>query len=178
MLIESYRKSWIDEFNALKKVLAETLLPLPVGIDHVGSTSVPGLAAKPIIDIDLVFDKRVAFAAIESRLATIGYRHTGNQGIPGREVFKRGHATGKHPLLDSIPHHLYGCLIDSAELQRHRLFRDYLIAHEEARVHYQQLKYALALEAHQDRKRYAQLKELKATAFINGVIEKARNGWS
>lgn len=175
MVIESYRESWIADFNALQAVLEEALALLPITFEHIGSTSVPGLAAKPLIDIDLIFDQRVAFTEIKSRLALVGYRHVGNQGISGREVFKRGQTIDIHPLLDSIPHHLYGCREGSSEVQKHRLFRDYLIAHEEARIHYQQLKYALAQEANQDRKRYAQLKEQKATVFIDGIVEMARN---
>lgn len=174
MLIHSYQESWIVDFSALKTALAEALVTLPISIEHVGSTSVPGLAAKPIIDIDLIFDERVAFEQIKSRLAAVGYQHHGHQGIPGREVFKRGQPTNPHPVLDVIQHHLYGCPEESDEWQKHRLFRDYLLAHEGARVRYQRLKYEIAQKANQDRKRYALLKERQATTFINGVLEEAR----
>jgi len=174
MLIEPYTEAWAEYFNALKRVFEEALINRPVAVEHVGSTAVPGLAAKPVIDIDLVFDEPIGFDDIKSRLVAIGYYHAGDQGIAGREVFKRGHADPAHTVLDSIPHHLYVCRADSDEWQKHRLFRNYLIAHEDASAHYQRLKYDLARAANQDRKRYAQLKEQQATAFINDIIEKAR----
>jgi GrpB-like predicted nucleotidyltransferase (UPF0157 family) len=99
--------------------------------------------------------------------------HNGNQGVFNREVFKRYNTSNKHTILDAIAHHLYVCPADSEELNRHILFRNYLIAHEEARIHYQNLKYQIAEEAGQNRKKYAELKEVRAKAFINAIIAKA-----
>ncbi|GAB4013309.1 GrpB family protein [Spirosoma sp. KCTC 42546] len=175
MLIQDYTADWLTDFNELKKVLHEALFDLTVSIEHVGSTSIPELAAKPIIDIDLVFSSRLEFHELTKRLRKIGYYHNGNQGIPNREVFKRDTITAKHPVLDFISHHLYACPTDSEELQKHILFRDYLSRNKEARIYYQTLKYEIADEAKQDRKKYAQLKERKASDFINHIIEIAKN---
>lgn len=172
MLLQEYKESWVEGFTKLKEVINEALINLKVSIQHVGSTSIPALAAKPIIDIDIVYDKNAALEEIKTRLEKIGYYHNGNQGIPGREVFKRNKNT--HEVLDGIAHHLYACRADSAELQKHILFRDYLLANEEARVLYQKFKYEIAEEAGQDRKKYAQLKEIKLSNFINGIIENAK----
>ncbi len=70
-------------------------------IEHVGSTSVPNLDAKPIIDIDIVFTESKTLPMIKAALEAIGYYHNGNQGIEDREVFKRN---GKlnHSSLDTI----------------------------------------------------------------------------
>lgn len=174
MLIHAYRQSWIDDFNQIKRVIQETLLNLNISIEHVGSTSIPQLAAKPIIDIDVVYDENVAFSEIKDRLEKIGYYHNGDQGIPQREVFKRSTATPRHERLDHIDHHLYVCPVDSEELKRHLLFRDYLRANEEARSQYRDLKYKIAEEANQDRKKYAQLKEIKARKFIDAILAKAQ----
>jgi GrpB-like predicted nucleotidyltransferase (UPF0157 family) len=174
MLIQKYNPSWIKDFSDIKKAIGEALINLNVQIEHVGSTSIPNLAAKPIIDIDIVFETPKEFEAIKSGLEKIGYYHNGNQGIPNRDVFKRGQSDAKHEILDSIAHHLYVCPSDSAELQRHILFRDYLKSNEDARIQYQSLKYALAEEAHQDRKKYAEIKEEKGNAFIDTVIAKAK----
>jgi GrpB-like predicted nucleotidyltransferase (UPF0157 family) len=174
MLIEEYNANWIKDFNEIHEVLYETLKNLIVSIEHVGSTSVPKLAAKPIIDIDVIFDKNTEFDEIKTALENIGYFHNGNQGIADREVFKRDKLFN-HNILDSITHHLYVCPSESEELQRHILFRDYLIANEYARIEYQNLKYEIAAEANQDRKKYAELKEAKATKFINTIIAKAEN---
>jgi GrpB-like predicted nucleotidyltransferase (UPF0157 family) len=170
MLIQKYNPNWIKDFNDIKNVITEALINLNVQIEHVGSTSIPNLAAKPIIDIDIVFETPKEFEVIKSGLEKIGYYHNGNQGILNRDVFKRIKTDAKHEILDSTAHHLYVCPSDSAELQRHILFRDYLKSNEDARIQYQSLKYALAEEANQDRKKYAELKEMKASEFINTVI--------
>jgi GrpB-like predicted nucleotidyltransferase (UPF0157 family) len=174
MLIREHKESWAADFNKIKKAIDEAMVNLHVSIQHIGSTSIPQLAAKPIIDIDIVYDKNAAFDEIKIRLAKIGYYCAGNQGIADREVFKRDKTAGKYKVLDFIAHHLYACPADSEELQRHILFRDYLIENEEARVQYQNLKYEIAAEANQDRKKYAQLKEVKAKEFINSIIAKAK----
>ena len=174
MLIQKYNPNWIKDFNDIKKAISEALLNPNVRIEHMGSTSVPDLAAKPIIDIDMVFDTPEEFEAIKKGLEEIGYYHNGNQGIPNREVFKRNNTDAKHKILDSIAHHLYVCPSDSAELQRHILFRDSLLVNEDARMQYQKIKYALAEEAHQDRKNYAALKTEKAQPFIDALIEKQK----
>lgn len=174
MLIQKYTKNWIQDFNDIKKVLNDALSTLNVAIEHVGSTAIPELAAKPIIDIDIIFDKQVSFEDIKSSLEKIGYFHNGNQGIPNREVFKRGKTTALHGVIDTIVHHLYVCPADSEEWANHILLRDYLVADEEARMQYQTLKYALAEVANYDRKTYAELKEVKARDFINSILEKAK----
>lgn len=173
LLIQEYNPQWAANFQAIQKILRAALVDLPVSIEHIGSTAVPGLAAKPIIDIDIVLQEHTALDTIKNRLATIGYRHHGNQGIPGREVFKRDVTTAAQEVLDRVAHHLYVCPVNSEELQRHLRFRDYLRTDEAARIQYEQLKYQIAEEAKQDRKQYAVLKEIKAKAFINNILEKA-----
>lgn len=175
MLIQAYQESWVEDFHQIKKVLELTLVHLDISIEHVGSTSVPLLAAKPIIDIDIILGEQGTLEEVKNRLAPIGYYHNGDQGIPNREAFKRVEMTAPHSVLDSIAHHLYVCPKDSEELHRHILFRDYLRANEEARLQYQQLKYTIAAEAHQDRKQYAQLKEERARKFIYDIVEKAKS---
>lgn len=176
MLIQEYKQDWMNDFRGIKKVMEEALVNLTFSIEHIGSTSIPGLAAKPIIDIDIVYNEAEEFTEIKKRLENIGYNHNGNQGIPGREVFKRKKEATMHEVLDSIAHHLYVCPANSEELQKHILFRDYLIANDEARMQYEQLKFEIVAEASQDRKKYAQLKELKAKKFIESIIAKATPG--
>lgn len=174
MLIQAYQTSWVDNFGKIKTVLEAALQPLNAPIEHVGSTAVPNLAAKPIIDIDIIYDAHTAFEDIKTRLEKIGYFHNGNQGIPNRDVFKRDKTLVLHPILDEIMHHLYVCLNDSEALQRHILLRDYLLENEDARVYYQNLKYAIATEVNQDKKQYAELKEVRSKDFIDSIIEKTK----
>ena len=133
IIVLPYDEKWKQAFLDIKSDLAAALGPLALSIEHVGSTSVPGRAAKPIIDIDVVVRKTNLEPAIKA-LATIGYEHEGNGGIEGREMFKY---SGKEHLMD---HHLYVCPEDSSELKRHVLFRDYLLSHPDAVQAYSQIK--------------------------------------
>ena len=133
IVVLPYDEKWKQAFLDIKSELAPALGSLALSIEHVGSTSVPRLAAKPIIDIDVVVRKTDVEAAIRA-LATIGYEHEGNGGIEGREMFKY---SGKEHLME---HHLYMCPEDSRELKRHVLFRDYLRAHPDAVQAYSQIK--------------------------------------
>ena len=133
IIVLPYDEKWKQAFLDIKSELAAALGALALSIEHVGSTSVPGLAAKPIIDIDVVVRKTNLEPAIKA-LATIGYEHEGNGGIEGREMFKY---SGKEHLMD---HHLYVCPEDSSELKRHVLFRDYLLSHPDAVQAYSQIK--------------------------------------
>jgi GrpB-like predicted nucleotidyltransferase (UPF0157 family) len=172
MLLHPHQAHWHDDFLRIQAILLAALDGLGATVQHVGSTAVPGLAAKPILDIDIAYPSELALAQVADRLAGLGYRHVGNQGIPEREVFKRL-PSQSHLVLDGIAHHLYACPAHSAELRRHLAFRDYLIAHPEARDQYAQLKQKIAAETGQDKKRYAVLKETAAKAFIEGILAKA-----
>ena len=174
MILHKYNPSWIFEFSKVKEKILEALRPLKVSILHVGSTSVPGLSAKPIIDVDLVYTSNIGFEEIKIGLEKIGYFHNGNQGIDNREVFKRKKGINLDNILDGINHHLYACPEGSEELERHLLFRDYLIINAEACIQYERLKFELAKEARQDPKTYALFKELKGKEFINDCISKFR----
>jgi GrpB-like predicted nucleotidyltransferase (UPF0157 family) len=170
MLIEVYNPGWEKDFEELSAAIRAAVQGLPVSIEHIGSTAVPGLAAKPVIDIDIIFDGRDQFGPIKYRLEQAGYLHKGNQGIEDREVFKRSGVGHKHPVLDFIVHHLYVCVAGSEGLLRHIVLRDHLLANAGARMEYQNLKYAIAEEAGQDRKQYAELKEVRTKSFIDAII--------
>jgi GrpB-like predicted nucleotidyltransferase (UPF0157 family) len=174
LILHKYNPSWIHDFNKVKEKIVGALWPIKVSILHVGSTSVPGLSAKPIIDIDLMYYSNIGFEEIKNGLEKIGYFHNGNQGIDNREVFKRKKGINLDNILDVINHHLYACPEGSKELERHLLFRNYLISNTNARLQYQNIKIQLAKEAGQDRKVYAELKELEAKEFINDCILKAK----
>jgi GrpB-like predicted nucleotidyltransferase (UPF0157 family) len=173
MLIQKHNLNWKTDFNKISSILKDTLDGLILSIEHVGSTAVPDLDAKPIIDIDVIFEGDV-FSEIKERLIAIGYYHNGDQGIPDREVFKRDNAAN-HPILDSISHHLYVCSSDSEELKNHLLFRDHLKSNESARNQYIKIKLDLAEKANQDKKVYANLKEIEASAFIRECIKTESN---
>ncbi|MHA7058648.1 GrpB family protein [Aquimarina sp. M1] len=170
MLIQEYTSEWKEYFQSIKKELENAVTGITIKIEHVGSTSVSGLASKPIIDIDIIYNKDSDFKKIKTGLASIGYYHNGNQGILHREVFKRN-GTVQNKILDSIPHHLYACPIHSDELDKHLLFRDHLRKNKTARLTYQNLKYTIAERADQNRKAYNLIKEIKAKEFICSIID-------
>ncbi len=172
MLIQAYQRSWEHDFQQIKEILEENIPIDDLTIEHVGSTSIQGLAAKPIIDMDIVYEKPESFQEIKRGLEALDYYHNGDQGIVGREVFKRKKKDGNHAILDAIKHHLYVCHIGSEELRKHLIFRDYLRENQPAREAYERFKYEIAEIANQDRKAYAKLKEIKARSFVESVITK------
>lgn len=173
MLIEKYTRNWIVYFTEIKLEIEKALSGLEHQIEHIGSTSVPNLDSKPIIDIDIIFSKEEEFHNIKSALLNFGYDHYGNQGITNREVFKRNGKSANR-ILDSITHHLYVCKQDSPALERHILFRDFLKRNEWAKIKYQEMKYELADRANQNKKLYAELKELHVNRFIDEILEKEK----
>jgi len=173
MLIEKYTSNWIKNFVGIKREIVNALHGLEYTIEHIGSTAVPNLDSKPIIDIDIIYNKQLDFDKIKSGLLKIGYYHNGTQGIEGRDVFKRnGKLTSE--ILDTIKHHLYVCPINSKALERHILSRNFLRKNDWARLTYQQMKYELAEKANQDKKVYAELKELNVNDFIDSIIEEEK----
>lgn len=133
VVVVPYDEKWKDDFIKIRSELRAALGDLALRIEHVGSTSVEGLSAKPIIDIDVVIDE-ADFDAAAAALAGIGYEHQGDLGIAGREAFRY---EGKEHLRE---HHLYVCPEDSPELKRHLAFRDYLRAHGDAVKEYGRIK--------------------------------------
>lgn len=134
VVVLPYDAQWRQDFLKIKDELIDALGQLAVNIEHVGSTSVQGLSAKPIIDVDVVIKDYSVLDRVIISLENIGYRYEGDLGIAGREAFKYD---GKEHLRK---HHLYVCPQDSAELHRHIAFRDYLRSHPEAAREYGRIK--------------------------------------
>ncbi|MEU5580568.1 GrpB family protein [Streptomyces huasconensis] len=88
ILISDYDPRWPERFEDLRQRLAPHVADLPVSIEHVGSTSVPGCAAKPIIDLDIVVSDAAAVPEVISRLAEQGYRHEGDLGVQRYSALK------------------------------------------------------------------------------------------
>nr|MCR5695084.1 GrpB family protein [Clostridia bacterium] len=88
VVVLPYDEQWKQDFLMIKNELISALGQLAMRIEHVGSTSVEGLSAKPIIDIDVVIKDYTVLEEVISALGAIGYRHEGDLGIAGREAFK------------------------------------------------------------------------------------------
>ena len=152
IIVLPYDEQWKHDFLQIKAELTDALGQLAIEIEHVGSTSVQGLSAKPIIDVDVVIRDYTGLENVISALGKIGYQHEGNLGIAGREAFKYD---GKEHLR---MHHLYVCPEDSPELKRHIAFRDYLQTHPDAVREYSRIKEEGALLFPDDIDRYIEHK--------------------
>ena len=161
VVILDYDPKWPALFQFFRRRIGDALGGAAAAIEHVGSTSVPGLAAKPIIDIDVLLRSDAMLWWAIDRLATLGYLHRGNLGVPGREAF---HAPANDPA-----HHLYLCPPGSSEFQRHMAFRDYLRAHPEDANAYSELKKGLAVRFRKDRIAYNDAK----AEFVAGISSRA-----
>jgi GrpB-like predicted nucleotidyltransferase (UPF0157 family) len=134
VMVLPYDRAWKTAFEKIKEELDQAIGDLILGIEHVGSTSVEGMSAKPCIDIDVIIQDYSVFDAVVSRLEAIGYLHEGDLGIKDREAFQYSNK----PHLQT--HHLYVCPQYSEELHRHITFRDFLRSHPEAAKTYSSVK--------------------------------------
>lgn len=139
VIVVSYDPRWAQEFSKLKAHLETALKGRIMSIEHVGSTSVEWLPAKPILDVDVVMRSYDDFPGIKSSLENLGYWHEGDLGIKGREAFAYSEQS------EFMTHHLYVCPQDSSELKRHLAFRDYLRTHPADRDKYGDVKRKAAL---------------------------------
>jgi GrpB-like predicted nucleotidyltransferase (UPF0157 family) len=157
--IEEYDSAWPEEYERLKARVLNVLGDLVVRVEHVGSTAVPGLAAKSIIDLYAVV---ADLDRASERLATVGYAPEGDLGVPGRLGF------AWPP--DEKRHHLYLCTADHAGLERVVRFRDYMRANPDEVLAYGELKRELAAQHRNERDAYAEGKG----PFIEAALERSR----
>lgn len=176
MILSEHDPNWNSEFQKLAKVYKQTLGNLILRIEHVGSTAINGIKAKPILDIDIVIEDNSVFPEVVNKLKTIGYTHNGDQGIPGREAFLRNDQLVPWNQANQtwMKHHLYVCTKDSRELDRHIRFRNYLNANFEAAKEYENIKLEIESRSNGDRKLYADIKENEGicTKFVERVLRK------
>jgi GrpB-like predicted nucleotidyltransferase (UPF0157 family) len=161
IIVVDYDPAWPEIFQQLLSKVWPLVSDFALSVEHVGSTAVPGLAAKPIIDLSIVMPSEVEIQLAIERLATIGYLHRGNLGIEGREAF---HSPAGLPL-----HHLYVCPTGGLGLQNQLAVRDFLRLHRETAQAYGELKKRLAREFSHDIESYIDGK----TAFLLDVLQRA-----
>jgi len=169
--IVPYDPLWPGAFQAEAQRLREALGPLALRIDHNGSTSVPGLAAKPIIDIQISVARLAPLAPYAESLQTLGYVHVPHPDDSFCPFFHRPHSRPH-------THHVHLVERGGAEEQRTLAFRDYLREHDDAAREYERVKHALAhwLRAadHESREEYARGKG----DFVERIIAEAlRSGY-
>lgn len=162
IILVDYDPTWAGQFAGIARRVRAAFAGGPaIAVEHIGSTAVRGLGAKPILDIDVVVPSHMDAPDAIARLAALGYTHQGNLGIAGREAFECPPGT--------VPHHLYLCARDSAEYRRHTAFRDYLRNHWDEAKRYEALKRDLAAQFPTDRAAYSAGK----SEFVEAVLLKA-----
>jgi len=154
-----WRKQYLAAAARLRELLGSELL----AIHHIGSTAVPGLAAKPTIDLLLVVRSLAALDARDDAMRAAGYEPRGENGLAGRRYYVRGSA-------DEHREHVHAWEAGHPRIAEHLGFRDYLRARPEARLAYGRLKLALAAEYGDDPAAYTAGKE----AFIGQVLALAQ----
>lgn len=145
--IEEYNPQWKLEFEKLEEILKENISNEISQIEHVGSTSIENLCAKPIIDIDIVIRNDESLMKIViSQLTKLEYIHVGDLGITGREAFKRlnSKTPNNHSNCKWYEHNLYLCKEKSIGLLNHIRFKNYLRNNSDAVKQYGILKKELA----------------------------------
>lgn len=140
VIVEEHSPLWAKQFQEVKQELEGCLQGTPyISIEHVGSTSVPGLAAKPVLDIDIVIERAQLPGVIDHLTTKGGYEYRGDLGIADREAFRKK--------IDAEPaRNLYACIEGSQALRNHLAVRDLCRRDEHALQTYAQKKRELAAQ--------------------------------
>lgn len=152
--IVEYNPDWPLMFEKEKALLLAAVGEYIEDIQHTGSTSAPGLAAKPVIDILVALRDLSLVEKCVEPLEKLGYGYLGENGLPGRHFFRKPGGDSWHRT-----HHIHMVRKGLSEWENQTRFRDYLRAHPETRQQYQNLKRELAARFGSNRKGYTDAKE-------------------
>ncbi len=154
---------WRDIFVTEAKHIAAAFSENIVAIHHIGSTAIPNIYAKPVIDMLVVVRNIVEVEAQSSSMESLGYEVMGEFGISGRRYFRKDDRKGIRT------HQIHTFAAGSPEIERHLAFRDYMIAHPDDAQKYSELKRTLAAEHSQNPDGYMDGKD----GLINEIDDKA-----
>ncbi len=155
--------AWREAFEAEAELVAGALGDNAVAIHQIGSTAIPGIYAKPVIDILVEFADITVLEAANERMEQLGYEVMGEFGIPGRRYFRKDDKDGVRT------HQIHAFPANSEQVTRHLAFRDYMIEHPERAKAYSELKRKLAAEHPESMNEYMDGKD----AFIKETIQMA-----
>ncbi|SFK53951.1 GrpB domain, predicted nucleotidyltransferase, UPF0157 family [Halobacillus dabanensis] len=158
-----YDPDWQLRFKKEKEIITRTLDPSPLPMEHIGSTSIPGMVAKPIIDILLGVDDLTDFSRLIPSLSRAGYEYIPKPELKTRRFFRKG-APGRGIC------HLHLCEWNGEEWNEKVFFRDYLRLNPEEASEYTALKKQLAKDYKHQRSLYTEMKG----PFILSIIKKSR----
>ena len=136
--VVQYDHNWSAKYELERDRITAVLKDELVSVHHIGSTSIPGMSAKPIIDLLLEVKDIGRIDGYNNEMIALGYEPRGELGLPGRRYFSR-----EEPK-DVRTHHVHAYQSGNMELERHLAFRDYMIAHPDDAKIYAELKIVLA----------------------------------
>lgn len=160
--VVSYNPEWREKFEIEAERLEGVFQEEFIRAHHIGSTSISGMSAKPIIDLLIEVQNIEQVDSYNTLMKNIGYEPKGENGIPGRRYFQKGG--------NNRTHHVHIYKHGHPEVQRHLLFRDYMIAHPEEAAAYGDLKSNLAKKYSYDVESYISGKD----AFVKEMDERAK----
>jgi GrpB-like predicted nucleotidyltransferase (UPF0157 family) len=163
VILVPHDPGWKQAFETESTLITQSLNEIVEAIHHVGSTAIPTIYAKPIIDILLEVDDISHLDERTSKMEALGYQAMGEYGIPGRRYFRKSDQRGTRI------HHVHAFKVGSEGVRRHLAFRDYLIAHPIAAKAYEALNLDLARQFPEDKAAFQDGKD----AFIKAVEQKA-----
>ncbi|HEX9927290.1 MAG TPA: GrpB family protein [Pyrinomonadaceae bacterium] len=159
--LSPHREEWHELFAAEAQQLTIAASKYALAIEHIGSTAICGIVAKPIIDIALALREIADVEQIIQPFENLGYIYRGENGIPNRHYFRKGSPRRTH--------HLHAVIYGSDFWRNHLLFRDYLRAHPQIAAQYESLKRELAQTHRENREAYTEGKN----EFIENVLKEA-----
>ena len=161
--LSSYNPVWVRLYKKEEKILLPLVKMYGLEIQHIGSTSIPGAKAKPIIDIAIGVKNLKDAGKFIKPLEILGYEYKHDAGISGRHFFARIKG-------EETTHHLHIVKINGKLWNNQIIFRDYLKKHKRVVKEYNDLKEMLAHKYENDRKQYT----AKKNSFIQGIIKKSK----
>jgi GrpB-like predicted nucleotidyltransferase (UPF0157 family) len=161
--VVEYDPAWPLEFEAEAARIVQAAGDMVLRLHHIGSTAIPGIPAKPIIDFLMEVEDLSALDTRTPAIESLGYEAMGEFGIPGRRYFRKNNASGIRT------HQVHAFDRSSAEIERHLAFRDYMIAHPVEANSYGELKRQLAKEHPTNMDAYMDGKD----PFIKSTLAKA-----
>ena len=177
ILIEPYQREWEGQFAKVRGELQEILKGIPIlSIEHVGSTSIPGLHAKPVLDIDIVVTRDI-LASARAAMVSAGYTDIGERGVTDRYSFLQpGYdlegSAGAEGEMGGMRRNTYVILEGSIALKNHRDLKRVLLQHDDLRDEYSEAKKRIAAREVQDGDEYCRGKN----EVMLKILQRA--GWS
>lgn len=175
LIVTQYNPQWPYEYEAERVRLNTMLQSVLIASHHIGSTSVPGLMAKPVIDILLVVTELSELDQYNASMVKSGYDVRGENGIAGRRYFTKGAERRRHQV--------HAFQVGDMQIHRHLVFRDYMLENPQVTEAYANLKRNAVAVCMNDIKRYQEMKQdfishhLKQAVLRERSCKRAQSQW-